>query len=255
MLLVIDAGNTNITLGVYKSDELLFVSRLATDRTVTEDEFAIKINSIFKLNGIEPNEFSGAIISSVVPEISRSLIKGVKIVTGKEPVLIGPGVKTGLNIKIDNPSELGADLCATAVGALNRYELPLIIVDLGTATKISVLDENGAFLGVSIAPGMLLSLDALASGASQLSSIALRSPKKTIATNTTESIRVGMVYGTAEMIDGIIDRMTEEMDVPPKTIVATGGLCPAVIKHCRHSILVNKDLLMEGLCDIYKKNQ
>lgn len=254
MLLVIDAGNTNITIGVYKSDELLFVSRLATDRTITEDQFAINVNSILKINNIETDEFEGAVISSVVPELTRSLKKGVEMVTGKSPLVLGPGVKTGLNIKLDNPAELGADLCATAVGALSQYELPCIIVDLGTATKITILGENGDFLGGAIAPGLLISLDALANGASMLSSIALKSPKSSIGTNTPECIRSGMVYGTADMVDGTIDRMAKEVSVPIKTIVATGGLSPVVIKHCSHNIIVNRNLLMEGLKVIFEKN-
>ncbi len=254
MLLVIDAGNTNITIGVYKSDELLFVSRLATDRTITEDQFAINVNSILKINNIEADGFEGAVISSVVPELTRSIKKGVEMVTGKLPLVLGPGVKTGLNIKLDNPAELGADLCATAVGALSQYELPCIIVDLGTATKITILGENGDFLGGAIAPGLLISLDALANGASMLSSIALKSPKASIGTNTPECIRSGMVYGTADMVDGTIDRMSKEVSVPVKTIVATGGLSPVVIKHCSHNIIVNRNLLMEGLKVIFEKN-
>lgn len=254
MLLVIDAGNTNITIGVYKSDELLFVSRLATDRTITEDQFAINVNSILKINNIEADGFKGAVISSVVPELTRSIKKGVEMVTGKSPLVLGPGVKTGLNIKLDNPAELGADLCATAVGALSQYELPCIIVDLGTATKITILGENGDFLGGAIAPGLLISLDALANGASMLSSIALKSPKSSIGTNTPECIRSGMVYGTADMVDGTIDRMSKEVSVPVKTIVATGGLSPVVIKHCSHNIIVNRNLLMEGLKVIFEKN-
>lgn len=254
MLLVIDAGNTNVTIGVFKRDELLFVSRLATDRTITEDQFAINLNSILKINGIEEPDFQGAAISSVVPELTRAIKKGVEMVTGKTPLVLGPGVKTGLNIKLDNPAELGADLCATAVGALSQYELPCIIVDLGTATKVTILGENGDFLGGAIAPGLLISLDALAGGASMLSSIALKSPKSSIGTNTPECIRSGMVYGTADMVDGTIDRMAKEVGVPVKTIVATGGLAPVVIKHCRHSIVINKNLLMEGLKVVYEKN-
>ncbi|MDO5448572.1 MAG: type III pantothenate kinase, partial [Clostridia bacterium] len=180
--------------------------------------------------------------------------KGVEMAIGKTPLVLGPGVKTGLNIKLDNPAELGADLCATAVGALSQYELPCIIVDLGTATKITILGENGDFLGGAIAPGLLISLDALAGGASMLSSIALKSPKASIGTNTPECIRSGMVYGTADMIDGTIERMMKEVGAPVKTIVATGGLSPVVIKHCSHSIIVNKNLLMEGLKCIYEKN-
>ena len=255
MLLVIDAGNTNVTIGVYKEDELLFVSRLATDRAVTGDEFAIRLLSIFELNGIAPEEIEGSIISSVVPEHTRSIKLGVRKVTKTEPIILGPGVKTGLNIKLDNPAELGADLAATAVGALSQYELPCVMVDLGTATKLTVLDSDGSFLGGSIAPGILISLDALANGASMLSSISLHSPKATIGTNTTECLRSGIVFGTAEMLDGILDRIEAELSSPPKTIVATGGLATIVVKHCRHEMIYNADLLLEGLKVIYKKNQ
>lgn len=254
MLLVIDAGNTNVAIGVYRENELLFVSRLATDRTVTGDEFAISINSIFELNKVEPSGFEGSIISSVVPELTRAIKNGVKKVTGTEPLIVGPGVKTGLNIKLDNPAELGSDLASTAVGAVSKYDLPCIIVDLGTATKVTVVEEGGVFLGGAIAPGLLISLDALSSGASMLSSIALHSPKKAIGTNTTECMRSGIVYGTAEMLDGLIDRMQEELDVPAKTIIATGGLSPVVVKHCKHEMVYDRDLLLEGLKVIFEKN-
>lgn len=255
MLLVIDAGNTNVTIGVYREDELLFVSRLSTDRTITGDEFAISINSIFELNSVEPSGFDGSIISSVVPELTRAIKNGVKKVTGTEPIIVGPGVKTGLNIKLDNPAELGSDLACTAVGAFSKYELPCIIVDLGTATKITVVDEGGAFLGGAIAPGLLISLDALSNGASMLSSIALHSPKKTIGSNTTECLRSGIVFGNAEMLDGLIDRMQKELPIPAKSIVSTGGLSPVVVKHCKHEMIYDRDLLLYGLKIIFEKNK
>lgn len=254
MLLVIDAGNTNITIGIYKNDNLLFVSRLATDRTLTEDQFAININSIFSLNNLKGTGFDGAVISSVVPEITSALENGVKKVTGKKPTVIGPGIKTGLNIRLDSPAELGADLAATAVGALSKYPLPCLILDLGTATKITVLDETGAFLGGAIAPGIKISLNALAMGASQLSQISLKAPKKAIGSNTTECMRSGIVYGTADMLDGICARMEKELSVPVKTIVATGGLC-SIVEHCTHPIVVDENLLLEGLKVIYEKNK
>ena len=254
MLLVIDAGNTNVTIGVYREDELLFVSRLATDVTMTEDQFAVVLKNLLKLNEAE-GPFEGSVISSVVPELTRALKLGVRKVTDTDPIVLGPGVKTGLDIRLDNPAELGADLAATAVGALAQYELPCIIVDLGTATKVTVLDQNGAFLGGAIAPGILISLNALAKGASQLSSIALKSPAATIGTNTTECMRSGIVHGTAEMLDGIIDRMSAELGAEVRTVVATGGLCRVVAKHCRHEMVINQDLLMEGLKIIYEKNK
>ncbi len=254
MLLVIDAGNTHIAIGVYKGEDLMLVSRLATDRTLTEDRFAIDVTSILSINGIDINCFSGAVISSVVPEITRALSKGVTMVTGCKPIILGPGVKTGLNIKLDNPAELGADLAATAVGALKQYELPCVILDLGTATKVTILDEDGAFLGGAIAPGVQISLDALANGASQLSSIAISTPRKVIGTNTPECIRAGLVLGTADMLDGLCDRMEAELGKEIKTFVATGGLCRVVVKNCRHKIIVNEELLLEGLREVYLRN-
>lgn len=254
MLLVIDAGNTNITIGAYKDDELLFVSRLATEHTLTEDQFAINIKSIFSINGVEPEQFIGGIISSVVPEITAALEHGVKKVTGKRPLVLGPGIKTGLNIRIDSPSELGADLAATAVGALAQYPMPCLILDLGTATKVTVLDENGAFLGGAIAPGVKTSLNALAKDASQLSQITLCAPKKAIGSNTQECMRSGIVLGTADMLDGLCDRMQNELGAPVKTIVATGGLVD-IAKHCRHEMIINNDLLLGGLKAIYDKNR
>lgn len=254
MLLVIDAGNTNITIGVYEGDELLFVSRLATDRTLTEDQIAIDINSIFSLNNVAATHFVGAVISSVVPELTLALQNAVKKTTGHTPMIVGPGIKTGLNIRIDNPAELGADLVATAVGAMSQYELPCLIMDLGTATKITALDESGSFLGGIISPGIAISLNALTKGASLLPQISLATPTRAIGTNTIDCMRSGIVFGTADMVDGLCDRMEKELDVPVKTFVATGGLCD-VVKHCKHDIVINKSLLLEGLKVIYDKNE
>lgn len=253
MLLVIDAGNTNITIGTFLKDELLFVSRLATDRTATKDQFAISLKSIFSLNQVKAGEFCGAIISSVVPEMTQALSEAVGMLTGKTPLIVGPGLKTSLNIKIDNPSELGADLVADAVGAISKYPLPCLVLDLGTATKISVISKNGEYLGCTITPGVKISLGALAEGASQLSQISLTSPTHTIGTNTADSIRAGIVYGTADMLDGLCDRIEEELESPVTSIVATGGLA-SIAKHCKHEIIFDENLILIGLKAIYDKN-
>lgn len=253
MLLVIDAGNTNITVGAYNGDDLVFVSRLATDRTLTEDRIAIDVNSIFSLYNVCSRSFRGAIISSVVPELTLALKNAVARITGHVPYVVGPGIKTGLNIRIDNPAELGSDLVAGAVGAICKYELPCLVIDLGTATKISVVDENAAYRGCTISPGVAISLAALANGASQLSHIALLAPTHAIGTNTIDCMRVGSVFGTADMLDGLCDRLERELEVPVKTIVATGGLC-SIAKHCRHDIVFNETLLLEGLKAIYERN-
>lgn len=253
MLLVIDAGNTNITIGAYQGDELKFTSRLATDHRATRDRIAVDLDSIFKLYGIDRNSFSGAIISSVVPEISRALKEAAETVTGQTPILVGPGVKTGLNILTDNPAEVGADLVAVSVAAKNKYELPAIIVDLGTATKVIALDKNGAFLGCSIAPGIEISLNALSSGASQLINIGIRFPDHAIGTNTADSMTSGLIYGSIDMLDGMCDRFAAEIKDPVRTIVATGGLS-SVAAGCRNEMVMDQDLILEGLKLIYQKN-
>ena len=253
MLLLIDAGNTTISIGAMNQDEIVFESRLATDKTATRDRFAIDIMDIFALNKVSNKAFSGAIISSVVPEITMVMKKAITKVIGIEPLVIGPGLKTGLNIKVDNPATLGADLVVGAVGAIAQYELPCLVIDLGTATKISVIDENGIYRGCTISPGVSLSLDALANGASQLSQISLLPPSHVIGTNTIECMRAGSVYGTADMLDGLCSRMEKELGMNAKTIVATGGLCD-IAKYCSHDIILNKDLLLEGLKIVYEKN-
>lgn len=253
MLLTIDIGNTHITIGVYKKDKLLFVSRMATDRLRTSDQYAIEIKDIFRLYSVTPNDFRGAIISSVVPELSHAIESAVKILTGIEPIIVGPGVKTGLNIKSDNPAQLGADLVAGAVAVMNTYELPCIIFDLGTATTVSVVDKDGSFLGCVIIAGVNISLDALASRTSQLPNISIDTPAKVIGTNSVDCMRSGAVYGTACMIDGIIDRIEEEIGAKA-TLVASGGLAKEIIKNCRKKINYWDHLLLEGLRIIYNKN-
>ena len=253
MLLVIDAGNTNITIGAYQGDELTFTSRLATDHRATRDRIAVDLASIFKLHGIERSSFTGAIISSVVPEISRALKQAVEKVTGQTPLMVGPGVKTGLNILTDNPAEVGADLVAVSVAAMNKYALPAIIVDLGTATKVIALDRNGAFLGCSIAPGIEISLNALSTGASQLINIGIRFPDHAIGTNTADSMTSGLIYGSIDMLDGMCDRFAAEIKDPVQTIVATGGLS-SVTAGCRNEMVMDQDLILEGLKLIYQKN-
>ncbi len=253
MLLVIDAGNTNIVIGAYQGDALLFTSRLATDHSATRDRIAVDLASILDLYDVDPNGFSGAIISSVVPEITDAMKQAVRQVTGQKAFLVGPGLKTGLNILTDNPAEVGSDLVAGAVAAKHKYPLPAIIVDLGTATKVSALDKNGAFLGCAIAPGVSISLNALARGASQLTTIALKAPDHAVGTNTIDSMTSGLIYGTIDLLDGMCDRFAAEIDDPVETIVATGGL-GRIAANCRHEMVMDQDLVLEGLKLIYEKN-
>jgi type III pantothenate kinase len=207
MILTIDIGNTNITLGAWRSDELSFVARLQTEREKTSDGFAIEIRSVLTLNDAKLSELGGAVISSVVPQITAHMAAAVaKLCGGKKPVVVGPGVKTGLNILIDNPAQLGSDMVADAVGALGKYPKPVIIVDMGTATKIMALDAQGSFVGCAIMPGIFIGLDALASRTASLPQIGLEAPRSVIGKNTGDSMESGSVFGSASMIDGMADR-------------------------------------------------
>lgn len=254
MVLAIDVGNTNITLGAFKGDKLTFVSRLATDKHRMSDQYACELINIFALHNVDRYAFSGAIISSVVPEITDAIMNSVRCVIGKKPFVVAPGIKTGLNILIDNPGQLGADLLAASVAGVVEYELPCLIVDLGTANKIFVLDENGSLCGGAIAPGISISLNALAANASLLQNVGIQAPKNPIGKNTTESIQSGVVYGTAAMIDGLVERFQEEMIVPIKSIVATGGLAKKIVPNCKCDIIYDENLVLKGLMVIYNKN-
>lgn len=254
MLLAVDIGNTNITLGAYNSNILEFTARLATDTRKTDDQYAVEIKQLLSLYGIEPGDIEDCIISSVVPSVGKSISRAVSKLCQIVPLTLGPGVKTGLNIKIDNPAQLGADLVAGAVGAIDAYKMPCVIIDMGTASTVSVLDRNGAFLGGVIAAGVRLTLKALTENTAQLPAIPIEAPKSVIGTNTTESMQSGLVYGTASMIDGLLEKITAELGETP-TVLATGGLSKEVISHCKTNIIYNENLLLEGLRVIYEKNR
>lgn len=255
LLLTIDIGNTNLTLGAYLGDELKFVSRLATDRSRTEDQYAIELKNIFTLYGYSFESFDGCAISSVVPELTGAVAGAAERITGKTPLILGPGVKTGINILADDPSQAGADLVAASVAAAKLYPLPCFVIDLGTATKINVIDENGSFCGCAIAPGVAISLNALSSKTSQLPAISLSAPKKAIGTNTVDCMQSGVVFGTAAMLDGLCDRMEEELGRKVQSFVATGGLSREIIKSCRHEMIYDSELILKGLRIIYEKNK
>lgn len=253
MLICIDIGNSNITIGVFDGDELRFTARLATDTRRTSDQYAIEIRDILHIYDIERSSITHAAVSSVVPVVGSAIERAIERIFGISPVVLGPGVKTGLNIKIDNPAQLGADLAAGAVGALAKYPCPCIIIDMGTASTISVLGKNGEFLGGAIAAGVKLTMDALASRTAQLPSVGLEAPKKVIGTNTNDCIKSGLIIGQAAMLDGLITRMERELG-QSATVVATGGLAPEVVKHCNHEIILDDNLLLDGLRIIHDKN-
>ena len=253
MLICIDIGNTNITIGGFLGEELKFTARLATDHHRTSDQYAIEIKDILSLNDISKTDVKGAAICSVVPTVGNSIEKAIKKLFDVTPMVLGPGIKTGLNIKIDNPAQLGADLAAGAVGAMAKYPAPCVIIDLGTATTISVIGKNGEILGGAIAAGIKLTLDALASRTAQLPMVNIEAPKSVIGSNTADSMKSGLVIGAASMIDGMITRIERELGVKTN-VIATGGLAPEVVGFCDHEISLDDNLLLDGLRIIYNKN-
>ena len=254
MLLVIDIGNTNIKFGLFEGEELKTLARVSTDKKKTSDEFAGEFYSVLSVYGFEKNDIDGCIISSVVPQVLRMVRQAVKTTLGIEPLVVGPGIKTGLNIKIDNPSSTGADLVTGCVAALHLYSAPSIVISMGTATTIIVLDKSGAMIGGAISPGVSISMGALSEKTALLPSVAMDAPKKVIGKNTDECIRSGVVIGNACMIDGMIDRINEEMGAEC-TVVATGGLAQDIVPSCRHKIELRDDLMLQGLRIIYDKNK
>lgn len=253
MILAIDMGNTNITLGAYKENKLIFVSRLYTQRKKSADEFAINILDIFNLYGVSPKDFTDAILSSVVPELTGIISKAVMLTIGKEPLLVGKDCNGNLKVEILPVEQLGADLICGCVGAISKYPLPCLVIDMGTATKILAIDKSGYFVGCIISPGVKISLDALTSGAALLPSVNFTKPQKVVGTNTTECMQSGSVYGTASMIDGLISRMTKELSFEKPTLVSTGGYSKGIIPCCENEIIYDENLLLDGLKIIYDK--
>ncbi|HHV50418.1 MAG TPA: type III pantothenate kinase [Clostridiales bacterium] len=254
MLLALDMGNTNIKIGVFKNEKVIMESRLATNYNKMEDQYAVEILDILKLYGLDNKGFEGAIISSVVPPLTNTISRAVQKVTGVTPLIVGPGIKTGIDIRIDNPAQLGADLLVGAVAAVAQYGAPCIIWDLGTATTVSVVDSNGHFRGGAIMAGVGVSIDSLVSRASQLPRISLEAPKFVVGTNTVTSMQSGAVYGTASMIDGMCDRIEDELGCKA-TVVITGGLGSEIAPFCRRKVIYDDNLLLTGLYMIYNKNK
>lgn len=253
MILCTDVGNTNIKFGLYEGDKQIVRLRFSTDSKKTDDELAVELFTIFKINNVDIKKIEGSIISSVVPAVTEPLVKAIKTVTGNDSLVLGPGVKSGLDLRIDNPSTLGSDIVAMCVAVKELYSCPAVIIGLGTATTIVYLNEKKCYCGGAISPGIGISLDALTNHGALLPSIDLKAPKKVISTNTEDCIRSGMIFGAASMLDGMIDRYNEEAGVS-STVIATGGLASTVIGNCKHDITVNDDLVLEGLRFIYFKN-
>lgn len=255
MILTINIENTNTIIGCSENSEFIFVESISTNTSRTELEYAISLKNIFELHKLEISKVEGAIISSVVPPVT-SIVKGaVKRILGKEAIVIGPGVKTGLNIMTDNPAQLGSDLVANAVAGIAKYEAPMMIVSMGTATTISVINEKKQYVGGMIIPGIQVSSESLTRETAQLPKIGLEKPKRAIGTNTIECMRSGLIYGNAACIDGSIARIEKELGFSVATIVATGEYIRHILPYCERKMCLDETLLLEGLKLIYEKNQ
>lgn len=254
MILAIDMGNTNIVIGGIDATRTYFEERITTNHVKTGLEYAINIKNILEIHNIDKKQVQGAIMSSVVPPLNAALSSAVKKIFGFRPKLVGAGMKTGLNILMDNPKTVGSDMIVDAVAAIKNYPCPIIIIDMGTATTMSVVDKKGNYIGGVILPGLRVSLDSLSSKTAQLPSISLDIPQKVIGKNTIDCMRSGIMYGNAGMLDGIIDRMEEELGTTP-TVIATGGLSRFIVPLCHHKILYDSDLLLKGLWILYEKNR
>ncbi len=253
MILAIDIGNSNIVIGAIKDNDILFISRLETNHNRLEDEYATYILGILNLHNMNKDSFEGAIISSVVPSLSDVLSNAVNKLTNLTPLILGPGLKTGLNIKTNNPGQLGSDIVANNVAAKSLYDSPVIVIDMGTATTISASDKDGTFLGCAIMPGVTTSLNALTQKAALLQGISFSVPENVIATNTADCMRSGIIYGTASMIDGMVERFLAELKTDA-SVIATGGHAKHIIPYCKKKIDYNPNLLLLGLSLIYNKN-
>lgn len=254
MILAIDMGNTNIVIGCIDDKQIYFEERLSTDRSKTALEYAISFKNVLELHNIDSTQIEGSILSSVVPSLTRVVRSAVEKILGKLPMVVGPGIKTGLNIHMDNPRGVGSDLIVDSVAGIAEYGAPLIIIDLGTATTLSVIDKNRNYIGGAILPGLRLAMEALSAGAAQLYNVSLEVPKNAIGKNTSDCMQSGMILGNAAALDGMIDRMTQELGYDVK-VIATGGLASVITPLCRHEIIYDDALLLKGLKLIYDRNR
>ena len=254
MFLVIDVGNTIMVLGVYKDTELLDHWRISTDRQRTTDEYGVLIRELFYLNDLRADDINAIIISSVVPPVVPTLERMCQRYFGLSPLLIGPGVKTGMDIRYDNPREVGADRIVNAVAAYEKYGGPVIIVDFGTATTFCAVDAKGVYLGGSICPGIGISTEALVQRTAKLPRIELKRTDSVICRNTIESMQAGVFYGFVGQVEGIVSRMRRELDMSAR-VVATGGLAVVIAPATKAIDVVEPMLTLEGLRIIYERNR
>jgi type III pantothenate kinase len=256
VLLAIDVGNSNTSVGLFdKGKNLKFLASLDTDSRKTADQISVDLMNLFMLYRFHYTEVSGAILCSVVPPLNFMMEKALTRLLGRPPMVVGPGVKTGLNIRMPVQTQVGADIVADAVSALEKFSPPIITIDMGTATTIGVISQGRNYEGGLLLPGVNVSLEALSRRAAQLPDISLQHPKSLIGKTTEDCMRSGIVYGTAGMLDGVIDRIREEFPGQKLSVVATGGNAPVIVRYCRNPIIYDKYLLMDGLWTIYQKNR
>ena len=254
MVLGIDVGNTNIVIGGLDGKEIYFTARISTDKSKTSDDYAAKLKNILEIYRIEITQIEGSILSTVVPSLATVLREAVKRITGHCPLLVSSGMKTGVNIRMDNPKQTGSDLIVDAAAALAEYPTPILIFDMGTATTVTAIDRSGDYVGGMIISGAEVSLEALSNGAAQLPHISMEAPDKMLGKNTIDCMKSGVIYGNAAMLDGIIERAEEEMG-EPMTIVATGGIAKKIVPHCKRKIICDENLTLKGLWILYEKNR
>jgi type III pantothenate kinase len=254
MLIAIDVGNTQTVMGLFQGEELVDSWRRSTVRERTADEYRLYFAGLLRQDGYRLEDVHGVALSSVVPTAKAALTQvAVEMIDGPL-VVIGPGIKTGMPINIDNPREVGADRVVNSVAAKHKYGTPVISVDFGTSTNMDVVDSSGAYVGGAIAPGLEVSQDALISATAALRRVDLTAPRAAIGRNTVEAIQSGLLYGHAGLVDGIVDRLAAEIDGSP-AIVATGGLASTIVPHCRSVSIVDANLTLDGLRMVYEMNQ
>ena len=255
LLLVMDVGNTNIVLGIYRQEKLLHHWRLQTNRHATEDEYGMQLaNLLSYTNNVSMNEVGAVILSSVVPPLTIVLRKMAEKYFGLTPLILGPGVRTGLNIKYDNPREVGADRIANAVAGIEKYGAPLVIVDFGTATTFCFIDEEGNYIGGAIAPGISISTEALYQRAAKLTRVEIDKPDSVVGKNPVQSMQAGIYYGYVGLVDEVVTRMKKLLHKRP-TVVATGGYASLICRDTQTIDQVDPLLTLEGLKLIYERNQ
>ena len=254
MILTIDIGNSNIVLGGVRGKDIVFEARLRTETTKTSDQYCVDLKILMEVYGVKNQDIEGTIIASVVPQVLNSMRTAIQKLTGKVPMVVGPGLKTGLNILLENPGQTGADLVVADVAALREHKPPLIVIDMGTATTMSVLDQNGAHIGGCIIPGVKISLDALTDRTALLPGLQLDQPKRAIGRNTIDAMRSGIMLGAACMLDGMVERMEEELGCKT-TVIITGGIAKFIVPMCKTPMIYDKDLIIKGLAALYRDNK